>query len=390
MAENLASRTQRAMNFYDLSQSFAYFIDLSKTDPDRDARTSLEDFIAFTRGDSVYTAGSVFFAGATGEISEDNANLFYDDTLNRLGILTDTPQHVLDVDGEVNMSELFLNGFKFAHQPEADLTSAYVGYLSGNSQTGVSRNNTGFGFQALRDLNTGRHNVAIGINAAVVATIAEDIVAIGRQALQTMDGATQTANTAVGSLSGFNLDSGARNTFLGHVTGTLITSGDNNIMIGSGAGNLSSGSRSNSLAVGRSAKVREDNQAVFGSVESRLNNWFLGQGIASAINLLNEFTMQSTSRETNANLSNTYHFNIAAGQGTGTGEGSHLRFKTAPSGTAGTTQNALVECARFDVNTSAGETRFLLYDNDSGTLKRVSLGAADSGGVGFKVLRITN
>lgn len=46
--------------------------------------------------------------------------------------------------------------------------------------------------------------------------------------------------------------------------------------------------------------------------------------------------------------------------------------------------------SEFDSSTAAGETRFLVYDVDAGTLKRVSVGATDSGGVGFKVLRITN
>lgn len=48
------------------------------------------------------------------------------------------------------------------------------------------------------------------------------------------------------------------------------------------------------------------------------------------------------------------------------------------------------EVARFDTNATAGNTRFLVYDVDNGTLERVSVGAADSGGTGFKVLRIPN
>lgn len=38
----------------------------------------------------------------------------------------------------------------------------------------------------------------------------------------------------------------------------------------------------------------------------------------------------------------------------------------------------------------AGDTRFLIFDEDNSTLERVTVGAADSGGVGFKVLRIPN
>lgn len=46
--------------------------------------------------------------------------------------------------------------------------------------------------------------------------------------------------------------------------------------------------------------------------------------------------------------------------------------------------------ATFDSNAVAGETRFLLYDVSAGTVKRVSVGASDSGGTGYKVLRVPN
>jgi hypothetical protein len=45
---------------------------------------------------------------------------------------------------------------------------------------------------------------------------------------------------------------------------------------------------------------------------------------------------------------------------------------------------------RFDSDATGGNTRFMVYDVDNATLERVSVGAADSGGVGFKVLRIPN
>lgn len=48
------------------------------------------------------------------------------------------------------------------------------------------------------------------------------------------------------------------------------------------------------------------------------------------------------------------------------------------------------EVARFDANATAGNTRFLVFDVDNNTLERVSVGVADSGGAGFKVLRIPN
>lgn len=46
--------------------------------------------------------------------------------------------------------------------------------------------------------------------------------------------------------------------------------------------------------------------------------------------------------------------------------------------------------ASFDGNSTATETRMLLWDIDKGALSRVSVGAADSGGTGFKLLRVPN
>ena len=52
-------------------------------------------------GDSVGSAtqGSVLFAGAAGVLAQDNANLFWDDTNDRLGIGTNSPSFNLDING---------------------------------------------------------------------------------------------------------------------------------------------------------------------------------------------------------------------------------------------------------------------------------------------------
>lgn len=44
----------------------------------------------------------------------------------------------------------------------------------------------------------------------------------------------------------------------------------------------------------------------------------------------------------------------------------------------------------IDDDSTSGNTRVLVYDVDNGQLERVTVGAADSGGAGFKVLRIPN
>jgi len=50
----------------------------------------------------------------------------------------------------------------------------------------------------------------------------------------------------------------------------------------------------------------------------------------------------------------------------------------------------LDEVGRFDESVVAGDTRLLLWDVDTGALVRVSVGADNSGGTGYKVLRIPN
>lgn len=49
-----------------------------------------------------------------------------------------------------------------------------------------------------------------------------------------------------------------------------------------------------------------------------------------------------------------------------------------------------VSVGRFDANATSGETRFMLYDVSAGTMVRVSRGNVDSGGAGFRVLRVPN
>jgi hypothetical protein len=56
-------------------------------------------------------------------------------------------------------------------------------------------------------------------------------------------------------------------------------------------------------------------------------------------------------------------------------------IRIAPNGTSQLT---------VDLDATAGNTRLLLWDVSKGSLQRVSIGASDSGGTGFKVLRVPN
>ena len=50
---------------------------------------------------STFTFGSIVFAGASGVYSQDNANLFYDNTNDRLGVGTTTPVSKIQASGDV-------------------------------------------------------------------------------------------------------------------------------------------------------------------------------------------------------------------------------------------------------------------------------------------------
>jgi hypothetical protein len=69
-------------------------------------------------------------------------------------------------------------------------------------------------------------------------------------------------------------------------------------------------------------------------------------------------------------------------------DGTHMEIRAGNSLELFT--GATLPAATLDDSIVAGNTRLLLYDVDNGQLERVTVGAADSGGTGFKLLRIQN
>jgi len=75
---------------------------------------------------------------------------------------------------------------------------------------------------------------------------------------------------------------------------------------------------------------------------------------------------------------------------TGTGIGGPVEALVAAAGGAGSAPNSAIVRARIDASTTANDTALLLWDVTAGSLRRVTIGVADSGGAGFRVLRIPN
>ena len=69
------------------------------------------------------TAGSVLFAGAAGILAQDNANFFWDDSLNRLGLGTASPAKPLHVIGDARVSENLTVG-------DGDFSTMALGFIS--------------------------------------------------------------------------------------------------------------------------------------------------------------------------------------------------------------------------------------------------------------------
>jgi hypothetical protein len=79
------------------------------------------------------TAGSVLFAGAAGILQQDNANFFWDDSNNRLGIGTNAPGSALDIAGNVS-------GDVFAHIRNASSNVAATTYIVVENDAGSKAN----------------------------------------------------------------------------------------------------------------------------------------------------------------------------------------------------------------------------------------------------------
>ncbi len=85
--------------------------------------------------DTALTSGSVTFAGSGGLISQDNANLFWDDTNNRLGINTNSPGNSLDVHTGGTNPILALNNTAGSQSAISFLNTSSAKWRIGNTAT---------------------------------------------------------------------------------------------------------------------------------------------------------------------------------------------------------------------------------------------------------------
>jgi nitrogen fixation protein len=261
------------------------------------------------------TAGSILFAGVSGVLAQDNSNLFWDDTNNRLGIGKSTPSTTLDVLGNITINTL-TQGILISNRyiTGTDGRNIFIGG-GGQSITGGTGANSSYnlscGYTALNALTNGYYNHAIGFESSLSITTATGNTSFGFRSLKTnITGSDNTAigtnalrqntagaNTAVGSDSLINNVGGNYNTAVGltslrdNIGGIYNTavgaqsllvnsSGNNNVAVGLQAGYTNS-TGSNNIFIGYQsvgASATESNRAWIGN-GSTASTWLGGNVI---------------------------------------------------------------------------------------------------------------
>jgi len=270
-------------------------------------------------GDSITsaTAGSLLFAGASGVLAQDNANIFWDDTNNRLGIGTTTPNNAIQVAGLINFNDatfstsigrdagISLNttgnlyntavGMEALFTTVSGVQNVAIGF--GALRANTNSNNTAVGYNALRANTSGNNSVAVGAEALLNNTTGLQNTAVGYRAMQLNISGTNNAafgdrslqnntsggnnaalglfalqgnttggnNTAVGLQAGVDNTTGSNNTYIGFNSGRFITSGSNNTIIGANVSGLG-GALANNIIIADGSGNRRINVNDVGNV----------------------------------------------------------------------------------------------------------------------------
>lgn len=242
---------------------------------------------------TAFTQGSVIFAGVAGVFAQDNANFFWDDTNNRLGLGTATPNQQLELTGNLRLVAttatagiVYQGASTFIHT--FGTANLFVGVGAGNLTLSGTGGNTGIGQSALMSLTTGEfnfgcgfgsltfcttgiRNTGIGSNSLRLTITASSNVAIGYSALQ--NNLAGDANTAVGT-SSLQFVIGLYNVGVGFGTLSTATSADSNIAIGTLAGaNITTGDQN--IVIGHFT----DSPTATNSFTMTIGNLLFGTGV---------------------------------------------------------------------------------------------------------------
>jgi hypothetical protein len=205
---------------------------------------------------TTFTQGSVVFTGASGgAYTQDNANLFWDDTNNRLGVRTATPGAALDVSG----ADALVNGITIGRGGGSVASNTAVGASAlGSSVSTID--STAVGVSSLANSTNGP-NTAVGARALQFTVAGANNVAVGDDCLRV--NVSGNSNTSVGSLALY-ASTGSQNTAIGESAGSA-NNGSQNTFVGSATSVSGGGPFTNSTALGYSAAIFASNQIQLGN-----------------------------------------------------------------------------------------------------------------------------
>ena len=124
------------------------------------------------------------------------------------------------------------------------------------------------------------------------------------------------------------------------------------------------------------------------TLSSSINLVVIGKG-NTATATVGGLTIRCTNGITTANLA-MGDMTLTAPLGTGSALSGSLNLQTGLTQAGGSTQHPARTGFSVKASATAADTDGLIFDVDTATLKRISVGAANSGGAGFKLLRIAN
>jgi len=284
------------------------------------------------------------------------------------------------------------------------ITGGMITEGAGNESVLIGRGAAAAGVGAvaigrLASSGAGASNVAIGNSAscaggagvAIKGTInsggSNSSVAISGTVTGTVNGSVAIGGSTAAD-GGIAIGIGSAANGVGSIAvGSLITVSPNGgIGIGGGVGI----GHTNGIAIGAGASTFAAQQLVIGSNANGpapINTVVVGHGLNAIANPTGVlFRLTNSSGADNA----AGNYTVQPGISTGNAVAGDFRVDVGVPGASSSVLQTVTTRLAVRATVTALDTWLMIYDVDNATLERVSVGAVDSGGAGFKLLRIPN
>ncbi|MCP4899809.1 MAG: hypothetical protein GY906_22815 [bacterium] len=329
----------------------------------------LTDSLAIGRGASVVGAVGGQLAIGYG------ATIDAGGSVNNFNNLLVGGANTADDNGLIGMANNVLVGFSNSLRDQA---SACVLIGLGHVADGTDSN----------QVRIGNTSTMSSVNLANVVGIGNGIT-IGFRGVAIGDRASASGGDAISIGQEAPVASGPQSIAIGRAVRARSTDG---ICIGALANNLNTTDKS-SIALGINAQTFKANQMVVGGIgTAAISEVLIGAGNSpNQSPPFADLTIR-TSNIPSAGVPDLSGASITIKTGTGIGAttGGEFIVEVPITVASGTGVQPAVTGLQVQESSTATETFLLIRDVDNGALERVSVGAADSGGLGFKVLRIPN